>query len=78
MALEGAGDAVVAIIVGVIRAIAKTCAVVVGSPGFTFDAVHEEEVDLAGLAACEAVVADVGGGFKREKYQKDYNMHSIC
>ena len=60
MALEGAGDAVVAIIVGAMGAIAKPCAVVVGSPGFTFDAVHEEEVDLAGLAAGEAVVADVG------------------
>lgn len=63
MALEGAGDAVVAIIVGVIRAIAKTCVVVVGSPGLAFDAVHEEEVDLASLAAGETVVTDVGGGF---------------
>lgn len=52
-----------AIIVGVIRAIAKTCVVVVGSPGLAFDAVHEKEVDLAGLAAGEAVVTDVGGGF---------------
>lgn len=63
MTLEGAGDAVVAIIVGVMGAIAKPCAVVVDSPWLAFDAVHEEEVDLAGLAAGEAVVADVGGGF---------------